>query len=76
MKELVKLIAQALVDRPEDVEVTEVSGNTITVVELRVAQEDMGKVIGKRGRLAEAMRTIVQAAGKTAKKSVVLEIIE
>ena len=76
MKELVKLIAQALVDRPEEVEVTEVSGNTITVIELRVAQEDMGKVIGKRGRLAEAMRTIVQAAGKTAKKSVVLEIIE
>jgi predicted RNA-binding protein YlqC (UPF0109 family) len=76
MKELIKLVAQALVDHPEQVEVFEVSGSTTTILELRVAREDMGKVLGKRGRHAEAMRTILGAAGKKLKKRVVLEIID
>jgi predicted RNA-binding protein YlqC (UPF0109 family) len=76
MRDLVRLMAQALVDYPEQVEVTEVSGATTTILELRVAKEDMGKVLGKSGRNAEAMRTILGAAGKKLKKRAVLEIIE
>ncbi|MBW2099318.1 MAG: KH domain-containing protein [Deltaproteobacteria bacterium] len=76
MKELVKYIAQALVDDPEKVEVSEVEGNQTSVLELKVAKEDLGKVIGKQGRTARAMRTILSAASAKVKKRTVLEIIE
>jgi predicted RNA-binding protein YlqC (UPF0109 family) len=76
MKELIKYIAQALVDHPELVEVSEVEGNQTSVLELKVAKEDLGKVIGKQGRTARAMRTILSAASAKLKKRSVLEIIE
>jgi predicted RNA-binding protein YlqC (UPF0109 family) len=76
MKDLIKLIAQALVDHPEKVEVFEIVATTTTVIELKVAKEDIGKVIGKRGRLAEAMRTILDAAGRKLNKRVMLEILD
>lgn len=76
MKELLELIARALVDRPDDVVVTEVEGEQTTVLELRVAQEDLGKVIGKQGRTARSIRSILAAAGMKLKKRVVFEIIE
>ena len=76
MKDLIKYIAQALVDNPEVVEVSEVEGNQTSVLELKVAQEDLGKVIGKQGRTAQAMRTILSAASAKLKKRSVLEIIE
>lgn len=76
MKELVQYIAQALVDFPEQVSVTEVEGNQTSVLELKVAKEDLGKVIGKQGRTARAIRMIVSAAAAKAKKRMVLEIIE
>ena len=76
MKDLISYIAQALVDRPEDVSVTEVEGNQTSVLELKVAKEDLGKVIGKQGRTARAMRTILSAASAKLKKRAVLEIIE
>ncbi|MDJ0984335.1 MAG: KH domain-containing protein [Desulfobacterales bacterium] len=76
MKDLISYIAQALVDRPEDVSVTEVEGNQTSVLELKVAKEDLGKVIGKQGRTAQAMRTILSAASAKLKKRTVLEIIE
>jgi len=76
MKELIKYIAQALVDNPEQVNVTEVEGNQTSVLELKVAKEDLGKVIGKQGRTARAMRTILSAASAKVKKRTVLEIIE
>jgi hypothetical protein len=76
MKELIKYIAQALVDRPEVVEVSEVEGNQTSVLELKVAKEDLGKVIGKQGRTARAMRTILSAASAKIKKRTVLEILE
>lgn len=76
MKELIKYIAQALVDDPELVEVSEVEGNQTSVLELKVAKEDLGKVIGKQGRTARAMRTILSAASAKLKKRSVLEIIE
>jgi hypothetical protein len=76
MKDLISYIAQALVDRPEDVSVTEVEGNQTSVFELKVAKEDLGKVIGKQGRTARAMRTILSAASAKLKKRTVLEIIE
>ncbi len=75
MKELIKYIAQALVDNPELVEVSEVEGNQTSVLELKVAKEDLGKVIGKQGRTARAMRTILSAASAKLKKRSVLEII-
>lgn len=76
MKQLVEYIARALVDNPDKVEVNEVSGEQTSVLELKVANEDLGKVIGKQGRTAKAIRTILQAAStKTGKRSV-LEIIE
>ena len=75
MKDLIKYIAQALVDNPEVVEVSEVEGNQTSVLELKVAQEDLGKVIGKQGRTARAMRTILSAASAKLKKRSVLEII-
>jgi len=76
MKELVIYIAQSLVDKPEQVSVAEVEGNQTTVLELTVAKEDLGKVIGKQGRTAQAMRTILGAVSSKAKKRTVLEIIE
>jgi predicted RNA-binding protein YlqC (UPF0109 family) len=76
MKELIKTIAQALVDNPDKVEVDEVKGEQTLVIELRVAKEDMGKVIGKEGRTAHAMRTILSAASMKFNKRAVLEIIE
>lgn len=76
MKDLISYIAQALVDRPEQVSVTEVEGNQTSVLELKVAKEDLGKVIGKQGRTARAMRTILSAASAKLKKRTVLEIIE
>ncbi|OGP62647.1 MAG: RNA-binding protein [Deltaproteobacteria bacterium RBG_13_49_15] len=76
MKELIKYIAQALVDNPEQVSVNEVEGNQTSVLELKVAKEDLGKVIGKQGRTARAMRTILSAASAKVKKRTVLEIIE
>ncbi len=76
MKELIKYIAQALVDNPEQVEVSEVEGNRTSVLELKVAQEDLGKVIGRQGRTARAMRTILSASSAKIKKRTVLEIIE
>jgi predicted RNA-binding protein YlqC (UPF0109 family) len=76
MKDLVKYIAQALVDFPEQVSVTEVVGNQTSVLELKVAKEDLGKIIGKQGRTARAMRTILSAASAKIKKRTVLEIIE
>jgi predicted RNA-binding protein YlqC (UPF0109 family) len=76
MKDLIGYIAQALVDHPEQVSVTEVKGDQATVLELRVAKEDIGKVIGKQGRTAKAMRTVLSAASAKIKKRTVLEIVE
>jgi predicted RNA-binding protein YlqC (UPF0109 family) len=76
MKELVKFIAQSLVDNPEQVEVTEIQGEQTSVIELKVAKEDLGKVIGKQGRTARAMRTILSAASTKIRKRAVLEILE
>lgn len=76
MKELIEFIAKALVDKPSEVVVAEVEGEKTTVLELRVAREDLGKVIGKQGRTAGAMRTILNAAGTKLGKRCVLEILE
>ena len=76
MKDLINYIARALVDHPEQVSVSAVEGNQTSVLELKVAKEDLGKVIGKQGRTARAMRTILSAASAKVKKRTVLEIIE
>ncbi len=76
MKELIEYIAKALVDSPDEVLVSEVVGDQTSVLELKVAKEDLGKVIGKQGRSARAMRTILSAASTKLKKRTVLEIIE
>jgi len=76
MKELIEYIAKSLVDNPEEVSVTELEGEQTTVIELKVAKEDLGKVIGKQGRTAKAMRTILGAASMKLKKRSVLEILE
>jgi predicted RNA-binding protein YlqC (UPF0109 family) len=76
MKDLINYIAQALVDHPEQVSVNEVQGDQTSVLELKVAKEDIGKVIGKQGRTARAMRTILSAASAKIKKRFVLEIVE
>lgn len=76
MKELIKYIAEALTDYPEQVEVREVEGERTSVIELRVAPSDLGKVIGKQGKTARAMRTILSAASAKLKRRSVLEIIE
>jgi len=76
MKDLIKYIAQALVDQPELVEVSEVEGAQTSVLELKVAKDDLGKIIGKQGRTARAIRTILSAASAKIKKRCVLEIIE
>jgi predicted RNA-binding protein YlqC (UPF0109 family) len=76
LKELVEYIAKSLVDKPEEVQVTEIGGEQTVVYELRVAKEDLGKVIGKQGRTARAIRTILGAASIKLKKRSVLEILE
>ena len=76
MKELLELIAKALVDNPEAISVTQIDGEQTSVLELRVAQDDLGKVIGKQGRTARAIRTILGAAGMKLRKRFVLEILE
>ena len=76
MKDFIAYLAKALVDKPEEVEVTEIAGEQSSVIELKVAKEDLGKVIGKQGRTAQAIRTIVGAASKKMHKRYVLELIE
>ncbi|MBN1627192.1 MAG: KH domain-containing protein [Deltaproteobacteria bacterium] len=76
MKDLIEFIAKALVDKPEEVIVTEIEGEQTSVIELKVAKEDLGKVIGKQGRTARAMRTILSASSTKLRKRSVLEIIE
>ena len=76
MKDLVEMIAKALMDNPEQVTVTEVEGEQTTVLELRVSPSDLGKVIGKQGRTARCIRTLLGAAGMKLKKRFVLEILE
>ena len=76
MKDLIIAIVQAIVDRPEEVSVNEIGGEHTVVLELRVAKSDMGKVIGKRGRIAQAIRTILTAASGKARKRYMLEIVE
>lgn len=76
MTELVKVIAKALVDNPDAVEVREVAGRSAIVIELKVAPEDMGKVIGKQGRIAKALRTVVKAAANKSNLKVVVEIVQ
>ena len=76
MKDLVELIAKALVDNPDKVKVFQLDGEQSSIIELKVAQEDLGKVIGKQGRNAQAIRIIVTAAGMKLKKRYNLEIVE
>ena len=76
LKDLVDFMARSLVDNPDDVHVNEVTGEQTTVVELSVAKEDLGKVIGKQGRTAKSMRTILNAASTKLNKRSVLEIME
>lgn len=76
MKELVEVIAKSLVDYPEQVEVTETESDKSIVLELHVAQADMGKVIGKQGRIAKAIRTVVKAAASKEEKRVIVEIVQ
>lgn len=76
MGELVKTIAMALVDNPDEVNVNEVEGTQSVIIELKVAPEDMGKVIGKQGRIAQAIRTVVKAAAIKENKRVVVEILQ
>ena len=76
MKDLIEYIAKVLVDKPDEVRVTELEGKQTSVIELRVAKEDLGKVIGKQGRTARAMRTILGAASTKIRKRSVLEILE
>jgi len=74
--ELIRSIASSLVDKPEEVEIHEVTGDTTTVYELKVAQEDLGKIIGKQGKTAKAMRILLGAAAAKDKRRAVLEIVE
>ncbi len=76
MKELIEIMAKALVEHPDQVQVNEIAGEHASVIELKTAKEDIGKVIGKRGRNAQAMRTILNAASAKLRKRVVLEIID
>ena len=76
MKDLIERIARALVDKPEEVMVTAIEGNQATVLELRVAKEDLGKIIGKQGRTAKSLRTIIGAASAKERRRVILEIVE
>jgi hypothetical protein len=76
MKEIIQIIAKALVDQPELVFVTEIGGTNTSILELKVAKEDIGKVIGRQGRTAGALRTILSAVSAKEKKRAVLEIVE
>jgi predicted RNA-binding protein YlqC (UPF0109 family) len=76
MRALIEAMAKSLVDKPEEVKVNEIEGEKTTVYELRVSQSDLGKVIGKQGKTARAMRTILGAAGTKIGKRCVLEILE
>jgi predicted RNA-binding protein YlqC (UPF0109 family) len=76
VKELIEIMAKALVEHPDQVQVNEIVGEQASVIELSTAKEDIGKVIGKRGRNAQAMRTILNAASAKLRKRVVLEIID
>lgn len=76
MGELVAVIARALVDYPEQVTVSETIGQESTLVELRVAEEDMGKIIGKQGKIAKAIRSVVKAAANKENKRVIVEIVQ
>lgn len=76
MKELVKVIAKSLVDYPDEVQVTETENDKAVVLELKVAQSDMGKVIGKQGRIAKAIRTVVKAAASKEDRKVIVEIMQ
>ncbi|NLG89543.1 MAG: KH domain-containing protein [Clostridiaceae bacterium] len=76
MKELLENIARSLVDNPDAVSVNEVEGEKLLILELKVADEDMGKVIGKQGRIAKAIRTVMKAAAVRNNKRVVVEIIQ
>jgi predicted RNA-binding protein YlqC (UPF0109 family) len=76
MKELIIYMAQALVDKPDNVQVYEVDGGHTTIYELKVSKEDIGKVVGKQGKTAQAMRTIVSAASSKQRRNALLEIIE
>jgi len=76
MKDLMEQIAKALVDRPDDVKVNEIKGERVSVIELAVAKDDLGKIIGKQGRTAKALRTILTAASTKLNKRSVLEIVE
>lgn len=75
MKELIEVIAKALVDKPEEVKVKEIEGDKSIIIELTVAPEDMGKVIGKQGRIAKAIRTVVKSAVAKSDKKVIVEIL-
>ena len=76
MKDLVEIMAKALVDNPDQLEVSEIAGSDTLVIELRPAKEDIGKIIGKKGRNVQAMRTILNGASRRLRKHVVLEIID
>ena len=76
MKELVEVIAKSLVEHPEEVVVTEKESGKFTVIELKVAQSDMGKVIGKQGRIAKAIRSVVKAAASKSDKKVIVDIVQ
>jgi predicted RNA-binding protein YlqC (UPF0109 family) len=76
MKELVQYLAKSLVNNPDAVEVKETEGDTASVLELRVAKEDLGRIIGKQGRTAKSIRTILNAAASRTNRKIVLEIIE
>jgi len=75
MKELVEYLVKALVDKPEEVVINQTEGESVTILEIKVAGDDAGKVIGKEGRIANAIRTIVKAAGAKNKKRVTVEIM-
>lgn len=75
MKDLVEYIVKALVDKPDQVEIMEASGETVTIIEVKAAPEDVGKVIGREGRIANSIRTIVKAAAAKQQKKVTVEII-
>ena len=76
MKELVQYLARSLVNNPDAVEVRETQGETASVLELKVAKEDLGRIIGKQGRTAKSIRTILNAAASRANRKVILEIVE
>ena len=76
MKELILVMARALVDKPDEVEIREIEGDVTTILELKVAKDDLGKVIGKQGKTAHAMRSILNATATKLKKRAVLEIVE